>query len=52
VVAKAAMLKRRIAAVQKAAEERTVTGPENVKKNQPKVPSMKTAAQRIESVRI
>jgi hypothetical protein len=49
VVAKAAMLKRRIAAVQKAAEERTVTGPENVKKNQPKVPSMKTAAQRIES---
>jgi hypothetical protein len=34
VVAKAAMLKRRVAAVQKAAEERTVTGPENVKRNQ------------------
>lgn len=35
VVARAAMLKRRITAVQKAAEERTVTGPENVAKNQP-----------------
>jgi hypothetical protein len=35
VVAKAAMLKRRVAAVQKAAEERTVTGPENVERNQP-----------------
>jgi hypothetical protein len=49
VVAKAAMLKRRVAAVQKAAEERTVTGPENVKKNQPKAPSMKTAARKIDS---
>jgi hypothetical protein len=35
VIAKAAMLKRRVAAVQKAAEERTITGPENVERNQP-----------------
>ena len=49
VVAKAAMLKRRIEAVRKAAEDKTETGPENVAKNQPKPPSKKTASQRTES---
>jgi hypothetical protein len=49
VVAKAAMLKRRVEAVKKAAEARTVTGPENVAKNQPKAPSIKTASQHTDS---
>lgn len=45
-VAQAEMVKRRMAAVRKAAEEKNVTGPENVRKN---TPDSATAAQRTES---
>ena len=44
-VAEATMLKRRTEAVRKAAEDKLVTGPENVAKNQP----IETASRRVES---